>query len=36
MKWAERLKIRARAFEWKIRADHFDDVVRAGDLLNCF
>src|SRR6266700_5242156 len=35
MKWAERLEIRSRAFEWKIRADYFDDVVRGGDLLDC-
>ena len=36
MKGAERLEIRPRAFQRKIRADHFDDVVRGGDLLDCF
>jgi len=36
MKWAERLEICSGAFEWKIRADYFDDVVRGGDLLDCF
>ena len=36
MKWAERLEIRSRAFERKIGADYFDDVVCGGDLLDCF
>src|SRR6266540_3447123 len=36
MKWAERLEIRSRAFQWKIRADYFDDVVRGSDLFDCF
>src|SRR5207237_8640318 len=36
MKGAEGLKIRSRAFQWKIRTDHFDDIVRGGDLLDCF
>ena len=35
MKGAERLEVRTRAFEGKIRADHLDDVIRRGDLLNC-
>src|SRR5207237_963024 len=35
MKGAEGLKIRSRAFQWKIRTDHFDDIVRGGDLLDC-
>src|SRR5437763_13457471 len=35
MKRTERLKIYSRAFERKIRADYFDDVVRGGDLLDC-
>jgi len=34
VKWTERLEICACAFEWKIRTDHFDDVVRCGDLLD--
>jgi hypothetical protein len=36
MKGAQRLKIRPRAFQWKIRTDYFDDIVRGGDLLDCF
>jgi hypothetical protein len=35
MKWAKCLEICSRAFEWKIRADYFDDVVCGGDLLDC-
>ena len=35
MKRAERLEIRPRALQREIRADHFDDVVRGGDLLDC-
>src|SRR5258708_36667400 len=34
MKGAERLEIRTRAFEGKIRTYHLDDVIRRGDLLN--
>ena len=34
MKRAERLEGRASALERKIRADHFDDVVRRCDLLD--
>src|SRR6266496_2152106 len=34
MKWAKRLEIRPRAFERKVRADYFDDVVRGCDLLD--
>ena len=33
MKWAERFEICAGPFQWKIRTDHFDDVVRRRDLL---
>lgn len=36
MKRAKRLEIRAGAFQRKICADDFDDVVRGRDLLNCF
>ena len=36
MKWTECLKIRPRALQWKIGADHFDDVVGGGNLLDCF
>src|SRR5262245_56885797 len=36
MKRTQRLEIRSRAFQREIRADHFDDVVRGGDLLDCF
>ncbi len=35
MKRAERLEIRPSALEREIRADHFSDVVRGGDLLDC-
>jgi hypothetical protein len=35
MKGAERLEIRSRAFQRKIRTDHFDNVVRGGDLFDC-
>src|SRR5438093_6292699 len=35
MKRAKRLKIRSRAFQWKIRTNYFDDIVRGGDLLDC-
>ena len=34
VKRTKRLEIRARAFQWKIGADHLDDVVRRGDLLD--
>ena len=34
MKRAERLEVRAGAFERKIRADHFDDVIRRRDLFD--
>jgi len=34
MKGAERLEIRPRAFQWKVRTDYFDDIVRGGDLLD--
>src|SRR6266436_663635 len=36
MKWAERSEIRAGPFQGKIGADDFHDVVRGGDLLDCF
>src|SRR6202035_372992 len=36
MKRAERLEVCAGSFQWKIRADDFDDVVRGRDLFNCF
>jgi len=36
MKRAERLEISSRALERKIRTNHFDDVVRSSDLLDCF
>src|SRR5437867_224447 len=36
MKRAKRLKICPCACEGKIRADHFHDVVRSGDLLDYF
>src|SRR5436190_16890373 len=32
MEGAERLEIRSRAPEWKIRTDDLDDVVRSADL----
>jgi hypothetical protein len=35
MKRAERLEVRARAFQRKIGTDHFDHVIRGGDLLDC-
>ena len=34
MKRAERLEGRAGALERKIRADHFDDVIRRRDLFD--
>jgi len=34
MERAKRLEIGPRAFERKIRADHFDNIVRRGDLLD--
>ena len=34
MKWAERPEVRTRAFEWKIRTDHLNDVVGGGNLLD--
>ena len=34
VKWANRLEICPCAFERKVGADHFDDVVRGGDLLD--
>ena len=34
MKWAERLESRAGAFEWKIGANHLNDIVRCGDLFD--
>ena len=34
VKRAERLEICSRAFQWKIRTDHFDNIVRCGDLLD--
>src|SRR4051812_27354053 len=34
MKWAERLEIRSRTLERKIRAYHLNDVVRGSDLLD--
>ena len=34
MEWAKRLEIGPRAFKRKIRADHFDNIVRRGDLLD--
>jgi hypothetical protein len=34
MKRAQRLEIGSRAFQWKIRTDYFDDIVRGGDLLD--
>ena len=36
VKWTERLEISPGAFERKIRADHFDDVVRGSNLLDHF
>ena len=35
MKRTERLEIRAGALQRKIRSDHFHDVIRARDLLDC-
>jgi hypothetical protein len=34
MKGAERFEVRSGAFEWKIRSDHFDDVIRRRDLFD--
>ena len=34
MKWAERLESRSGAFEWKIGANHLNDIVRCGDLFD--
>src|SRR5262249_57526068 len=34
MKRAESLEIGSRAFQRKIRGNHFDDIVRASDLLD--
>ena len=36
MKWAECLEVRSSSFQREIRTDHFDDIVRGGDLLDCF
>jgi len=36
MKWAKRFEIYPGAFERKIRADHFNDIVRRSNLLDCF
>src|SRR5678816_1788736 len=36
MKRTERLKTRARSLERKISSDHFHDIVRGCDLLDCF
>jgi hypothetical protein len=36
MKWAERLEIYPGAFERKIRADYFYDIVRGSNLLDRF
>jgi hypothetical protein len=36
MKWAKRFEIYPGAFERKIRADHFYDIVRRSNLLNHF
>jgi hypothetical protein len=36
MKWTERFEICAGAFQWEIRANHLDDVVRRRDLLYGF
>ena len=36
MKRAERFEIRSGAFQRKVRANHFDDVVCCRDLLDCF
>src|SRR4029077_5546019 len=36
MKWAERLEICSCAPEGKIRADHFDNIVRGSNLLDRF
>jgi hypothetical protein len=36
MKWAERLEICSCALERKIRADHFDNIVRGSNLLDRF
>src|SRR5207247_3306207 len=36
MKWTERLKTCPRSLKRKISPDHFHDVVRGRDLLDCF
>ena len=36
MKRAERPEIRSRSFQWEIRTDHFDDIVRGSNLLDRF
>src|ERR1043166_412299 len=36
MKWAERLEICSGAFERKIRAYHFDNIIRGSNLLDRF
>ena len=36
MKRTERLEIRSRSFQWEIRTDHFDDIVRGSNLLDRF
>src|SRR5436309_3240396 len=36
MKWAQRLEIYPGAFERKIRADYFYDIVRGSNLLDRF
>jgi hypothetical protein len=36
VKWAECLEIRSRAFQGEIRTDYIDDIVRGGDLFDCF
>src|SRR5207248_6417451 len=36
MKWTERLKTCTRPLQRKIGSDHFHDVVRGRDLLDCF
>ena len=34
MKWTERFEIRSRAFQWKVGANHLNDVVGGGNLLD--
>jgi len=36
MKGAKSLEIRSRAFQRKIRANNFDNVICRRDLLDCF